>query len=123
MKTKTVGAWTVARIALGIAACATTSMNSLPSPELGGRTFHNLLVVAAFADLGIRRETEDRFAAADSGGDFKFVPSYQVFFPGRQNPPEENGELLRKSPINRRPGNLTRKRLPGNMTRALERHG
>ena len=96
MKTKTVGAWTVARIALGIAACATTSMNSLPSPELGGRTFHNLLVVAAFADLGIRRETEDRLAAADSGGDFKFVPSYQVFFPGRQYTPEETGALLTK---------------------------
>jgi hypothetical protein len=87
---------TLAGIALGIAACATTSMNSLPSPELGGRTFHHILVVAAFADLGIRRETEDRFAAADSEGDFVFVPSYQVFFPGRQYTTEEAGGLLRK---------------------------
>ena len=99
MKTKTVGACTLAGIAFGIAACATTSMNSLPSPELGGHSFHNILVVAAFADLGIRRETEDRFAAADSEGDFQFVPSYQVFFPGRQYTPEETGTLLRKYQI------------------------
>ena len=99
MKTKTVGAWTLAGVALGIAACATTSMNSLPSPELGGRTFHNILVVAAFADLGIRRETEDRFAAADSEGRFRFVPSYQLFFPGRQYTSDETGALLRQHQI------------------------
>jgi len=99
MKTKTIGASTLAGVAFGIAACATTSMNSLPSPELRGRSFHNILVVAAFADLGIRRETEDRFAAIDSGGDFRFVPSYQVFFPGRQYTPEETGGLLRQHKI------------------------
>jgi len=74
-------------------------MNSLPSPELGGRTFHNILVVAAFADLGIRRETEDRFAAADSEGRFRFVPSYQLFFPGRQYTSDETGALLRQHQI------------------------
>src|SRR5437016_12848237 len=99
MKEKTVSACTLAGIVFSLAACATTSMNSLPSPELGGRSFHNILVVAAFADLGIRRETEDRFAAADSEGDFQFVPSYQVFCPGRQYTPEETGALLRKYEI------------------------
>src|SRR6266566_2992 len=83
MKTKTVGACALATVAFGLAACATTSMNSLPSPELGGRSFHNILVVAAFADLGIRRETEDRVAAASSEGHFRFVPSYQLIFPGQ----------------------------------------
>ena len=89
----------LAGIAWGFAACARTSMSSMPAPDLGGRHYHNILVVAAFADLGIRRETEDRFAAADSEGDFQFVPSYQVFFPGRQYTPEETGALLRKYEI------------------------
>jgi hypothetical protein len=99
MKSKAVSTCTLAVIALGLAACATTAMNSLPSPELGGRSFHNILVVAAFADLGIRRETEDRLAAASSEGHFRFVPSYQLFFPGRQYTPEETSGLLRQHQI------------------------
>ncbi len=99
MKRKTGSMCALATVAFGLAACATTSMNSLPSPELGGRTFHNILVVAAFADLGIRRETEDRFAAAYSEGHFRFVPSYQLFFPGRQYTPDETGSLLRQHQI------------------------
>ena len=65
----------------GVVGCASTSMSSLPSPELAGRTFHTILVVAAFADLGIRRDTEDRFAASSMPGHYEFVPSYQLFFP------------------------------------------
>jgi len=71
----------------------------MPAPDLGGRHYHNILVVAAFADLGIRRETEDRFVSASSEGHFRFVPSYQMFFPGRQYTPEETGALLRKYEI------------------------
>ena len=84
---------------LAVAACARTSMSSIPSPDLGGRHYHNILVVAAFADLGIRRETEDRVAAASSEGHFRFVPSYQLFFPGRQYTPEETSGLLRQHQI------------------------
>jgi hypothetical protein len=94
MQTRTVGTWALAGVAFGIAACARTSMSSMPSPELMGRSFRNILVVAAFADLGIRRETEDRFATSSSEGHFRFVPSYQVFFPGRQYAPEEIKGLL-----------------------------
>jgi len=89
----------LAAIASGIAACARTSMSSMPAPDLGARHYHNILVVAAFADLGIRRETEDRFVSASSEGHFRFVPSYQMFFPGRQYTPEETGALLRKYEI------------------------
>lgn len=84
---------------LGPVACARTSMTSLPSPELGGRSFHNILVVAAFADLGIRRETEDRFALANYEGHYTFVPSYLVFFPGRQYTTEETRALLQQHQI------------------------
>ena len=89
----------LAAIASGIAACARTSMSSMPSPDLGGRHYHNILVVGAFADLGIRRETEDRFVSATSEGHFRFVPSYQMFFPGRLYTPEETSALLRKYEI------------------------
>src|SRR2546425_1148955 len=99
MKTKTVGVCTLAWIAFGLAGCATTSMNSLASPELGGRSFHNILVVAAFADLGIRRESEDRLAAASSEGHFRFVASYQLFLPGRQYTSEETAGLFRQHQI------------------------
>jgi hypothetical protein len=98
MKT-TIPALVMMGIASGVAGCARTSMSSMPSPDLGGRHYHSILVVAAFADLGIRRETEDRFVSASSDGHFRFVPSYQVFFPGRQYTPEETGALLRKHAI------------------------
>lgn len=86
-------------LCVGLASCATTSMSSIPSPELKGRSFRNILVVAAFADLGIRRETEDRFAAASAEGRVRFVPSYQMFFPGRQYTPEETRALLKQAEI------------------------
>src|SRR5713101_7575382 len=98
MKT-TIPALVMMGIASGVAGFARTSLSSMPSPDLGGRHYHNILVVAAFADLGIRRETEDRFMSASSEGHFRFVPSYQVFFPGRQYTPEETGALLRKYEI------------------------
>jgi hypothetical protein len=98
MKTRPVG-WALAVVGVGIAGCARTSMSSIPSPELRGRSFHNILVVASFADLGIRRETEDRFATSSSKGHFRFVPSYQVFFPGRQYTPEETRGMLKQYQI------------------------
>lgn len=63
-------------------ACASTTMSSLVAPELGGRSFHFVLVIAAFSDVGVMRATEDRFASA-SGKEVRFVQSYGVFFPGR----------------------------------------
>jgi hypothetical protein len=37
-------------------------MTSIPAPDLHGRIFHSVLVVAQIADLGLRLEMEDRFA-------------------------------------------------------------
>jgi hypothetical protein len=91
--------WQLTGLVLIVAACARTSMSSIPSPEIRGRSFHNVLVVAAFMDLGIRRETEDRFAASSIKGHFRFVPSYQLFFPGRQYTAEETSALLRQHQI------------------------
>ncbi len=86
-------------IALGVMGCASTAMNSMPATEVQGRVFHNILVVAAFEDIGILRATEDRFAAASVSMNITFVPSYQVFFPGRQYTAEESAGLLRQHRI------------------------
>jgi hypothetical protein len=79
-----------------VAACARTSMSSFASPDIGNRSFQSILVVAAFSDLSIRRATEDRLAAASSQGHFRFVPSYQLFFPGRQYQPDETKALMKQ---------------------------
>lgn len=79
--------------------CARTSMSSLASPELRGRTFRNILVVANLSDLGLRRETEDRFASSSIQGSYRFVPSYQVFFPGQQYTSDQVASLLRQHQI------------------------
>jgi hypothetical protein len=38
-------------------------MTSIPAPDLHGRTFHSVLVVAQIADLGLRLAMEDRFTS------------------------------------------------------------
>ena len=79
-------------------ACASTTMSSLVAPELGGRSFHFVLVIAAFSDVGVMRATEDRFASA-SGKEVRFVQSYGVFFPGRNYTHEETADLLHERGI------------------------
>ena len=79
------------------ATSAATAMTSLPSPDLRGRAFHSVLVVAQIPDLGLRTAMEDRFAARrpsciptgrrvcppEPEPTYRFIPSYTVFFPGR----------------------------------------
>jgi hypothetical protein len=86
--------WTL--VALG---CARTSMSSMPSPELRGRSFRHILVVASLADLGLRRDMELRVASHGDTGKYDFIPSHQVFFPGRQYSNEEVTSLLRQHRI------------------------
>jgi len=79
--------------------CARTSMTSMPAPELAGRSFHHILVVAGLADLGLRRDMELRIATHNSVGNYEFVPSHQIFFPGRQYKPDEVASLLHEHQI------------------------
>jgi hypothetical protein len=83
-------------IALDVTACASTTMSSMPAPELQGRVFHTILVIAAFDEIGLLRATEDRFATQNVAERVRFVPSYQLFFPGRQYSPEQSAGLLRQ---------------------------
>jgi hypothetical protein len=80
-------------------ACARTSMSSMPAPELAGRTFHHVLVVAALADLGLRREMELRVASHSTAGSYELIPSHQLFFPGRQYTKDEVASLLHQHDI------------------------
>lgn len=74
-------------------ACASTTMSSLVAPELGGRSFHSVLVIAAFSDVGAVRAIEDRFASA-SRHEVRFVQAYPVLFPGRDYTQEQTASLL-----------------------------
>ena len=79
--------------------CARTSMTSVAAPEVAGRTFANILVVALFADLGVRQETEARFAEGSENASTRFIPSSSVLFPGRQYTQRELESVLREHRI------------------------
>jgi len=76
------------------ASCAGTSITSMISPEVRGRTYHRVLVVFPLQDLRERQTAENEFRASYSHDSTVFLPSYQVFFPGRQYTPEEVKRLL-----------------------------
>lgn len=85
---------------LVVGAClAHTSMSSMPSPDLHGRTYHHVLVVAAVADLGLRRDMELRVVEHGVPGQYEFVASHAVFFPGRQYTSDEVKAALREHSI------------------------
>lgn len=81
-------------VAIMVFACARTSINSMRAPEVQGKTFRNILVFAALADLGLRQQMEDRVARHSSEGIVRFVPSYRMFFPGKQYTKEEMASVL-----------------------------
>lgn len=77
-----------------IIGCARTTMTSVPSPALGGRTFQTVLVFGNIGDLALRTDLETRMAANASDGDHVFIPSHKLFFPGRQYSNEEVRTIL-----------------------------
>jgi len=116
----------VASATAAVAGCAHTSMTSLPAPDLRGRSYHSILVVAQIADLGLKLAMEDRFHSvreqqciqelrgagigtgtpqADSAMTaclrihFQFVPSHSVFFPGRDYSSEQVVAAMRQNGI------------------------
>jgi len=88
-----------ALLPLVLSACAHTSMSSMVAPDVRGHVFHHVLVVGNFADLGIRRDAEYRLASRSVSGHYEFVPSVDLFFPGRQYSPEEMRSILRQHAI------------------------
>lgn len=104
----------VAAVVTTAAGCAHTQMTSMPAPELRGRSFQAILVVAQIADLGLRIEMENRFTvqmpSCVYAGDSlfhtcrkplaaRFVASHTVFFPGREYNSEQVIASLREHGI------------------------
>lgn len=86
-------------LTLAMTACAHTSMTSVAAPEAATQTFRKIVVMASFADLGLRQETEARFAAKSVPGQYQFVPSAQLFYPGRQFSQAEVDSVFRQYSI------------------------
>ncbi len=105
-----------------VAACATTNMTSMLSPEAKGKTYTRILVVADLQDLGliqaaeiaIQRMAAEKVAAAtvvncDSAGacfapgalapGTEFIPAHTLLFPGRDFTPEELARILSENRI------------------------
>lgn len=91
-----------------VAGCAHTAMTSMPAPDLRGRAFHSVLAFAQVADLGLRRAMENRLVELTSDSSWwrdsagvtvrthTMVPSYRVFFPGRDYTSDEIAATLRQ---------------------------
>ena len=91
---------------LGAGCIASTGMTSMPSPEIAGRSFRSILVVAEIEDLGLKLRMEDRVAEGmvqpgihERLPGVRFVPGYTVFFPGREYTGDEVLALLRQNEI------------------------
>ena len=76
------------------AGCARTRISSLVAPEARGHTYQRILVIFPVSDLDWRKTAEDEFRNVYSSQGAVFIPSYEVFFPGRQYADEEITALL-----------------------------
>ena len=82
-----------------LAGCASTSITSMVAPEIQGRQFHHVLVVFPVSDLGERKVAETHFREVYFLDSTTFIPSYEVFFPGRQYSKDEMSALLQQHHI------------------------
>lgn len=98
------------RILLGLATvvavgCARTSMTSMPAPEIQGRSFRAILVIAQVQDLGLKIAMERRFMEgivpprSTPIPGVRFVPSHTILFPGRDYTGDQIVELMRQNGI------------------------
>ena len=99
MLRKWIGSYLALVVGVAILGCARTKMTSMPSPDLGGRAFRNIMVFANFSDLSLRLDAELHLAAASVPGAHRFFPSHQLFFPGRVYSQEEVASTLRRNGI------------------------
>lgn len=77
--------------ALLAAGClASTDVETMTRPNWQPETFKRVVVYYASSDLEDRKQVEDRFAAQDSA----FIPSYELFFPGKSYSMEEIREIM-----------------------------
>jgi hypothetical protein len=80
-------------------ACASASISSIVAPESVGHTYHRVLVLAPFGDIGMRRFVEESFEAWSQDSGTKFLPAYRLLFPGRSYTAAEVAQVLRTNGI------------------------
>jgi len=76
------------------AACAATSVRSQTDPQVAGRTFHKIMVLVNFSDLGMRQDAERQFRTTLAVSRVEAVPSSELLFPGRDYSVEEIKKML-----------------------------
>lgn len=82
--------------ALLTAGClASTDVETMTRPDWEPKPFERIVVYYVFSDLEDRKQVEDRFAAKDSA----FVPSYELFFPGRSYSMEEIRSVMDENDV------------------------
>ena len=81
------------------ASCATASISSIVAPESAGHTYHSVLVLAPFGDIGMRRFVEEAFEGWSQDSGTRFVPAYRLLFPGRSYTQAEVTQILRANRI------------------------
>jgi len=82
-----------------LASCASASINSIVAPESVGHTYHNVLVLAPFGDIGMRRFVEEAFEGWSQDSGTRFIPAYRLLFPGRSYSQTEVSQILRANRI------------------------
>jgi hypothetical protein len=82
--------------ALILGGCASTSMTSVPNPQVAPRSYQHVLVVFPLADLELRQTAEDELVSRAGAN---FTQSYGVLFPGRTYSAEELASALQENDI------------------------
>lgn len=82
-----------------LASCASASISSIVAPESVGHTYRNVLVLAPFGDIGMRRFVEEAFEGWSQDSGTRFVPAYRLLFPGRSYSQAEVAQILRTNHI------------------------
>nr|ADI23850.1 hypothetical protein [uncultured gamma proteobacterium HF4000_48E10] len=73
---------TVPIVAIAIAGCATTRINSQVAPQFQ-RAYGTIMVAVDFQNLGARQDAEQQFLTALRSRGTHAVRSVDLFFPGR----------------------------------------
>lgn len=81
------------------AACASASISSIAAPESAGHSYHRVLVIAPFGDIGMRRFVEESFEAWSNDSGTRFTAAYRLLFPGRSYTATEVTQILRTNNI------------------------
>ena len=82
---------------LVVAGCASTTLTSMVNPARTPKVFTKVMVHFPLSDLGLRQTVEEEFRSHDLFD--RFVPSFELLFPGQEYTPEQAREILRQHEV------------------------